>query len=597
MAQRERSLIVITSIRPSLSQTKTEVQMTPRFCKHAVLMAAVCLIGAAGDPPPMPQAASLRTACPGLAGRTVPAGSLGLPSGDAVLASATLVAAAPQRMAGAGAVPATPEFCKVLGTIAPLDPRAQMINFEVNLPIVWNGKALQYGGGGYNGTLTTGMTPLRDAAPGDALPLMRGYVTLGTDSGHQASSFPANSIGQFALNDEMLLNYGYAAYKKVRDVASVVMSGYYGRAADKFYYFGGSEGGREGLTMAQRFPLDFDGIVSVVPVLQLSMLFQSYIPHVVPQFQGGWLSPAKISMLAKFVAKSCDELDGIADGVVSNYLACPAHVDLQALRCSGGGDAGDTCLSDAQIATVSSVHSPYASTRPLANGVSAYPQWLYGNEVTPEPAASTMTRWVRGTAPPTIGVDAATASQQWLYGANAVKFIIARNPELDASTYRPDDYVDRVQAVSAILDSVNPDLSAYFAHGGKLIMRENMADLAQSPLVGINYLQSVRVRLGEDVVSRSVRLYVSPGSTHTGNATSVLDGSPVPTSVDLLNHLDHWVTTGEPPPDALVQVVQTAAPPFTVQASRPMCLYPLYPHYNGGDRVKAESYACVMSSR
>jgi pimeloyl-ACP methyl ester carboxylesterase len=100
------------------------------------------------------------------------------------------------------------------------------------------------------------------------------------------------------------------------------------------YYFGGSEGGREGLTMAQRFPADYDGIVSVVPVVQLSMLFQSYVPHQLPQFGGGWLSPAKVATLARFVSDACDALDGIADGVVSNYLACPARVNLQALRCA-----------------------------------------------------------------------------------------------------------------------------------------------------------------------------------------------------------------------------------------------------------------------
>src|SRR5678815_3179990 len=113
-------------------------------------------------------------------------------------------------------------YCRVLGTIAPVDPAAQLINFQVNLPTSWNGKALQYGGGGFNGTLVTGLAPLRDAAPGDPLPLTRGYVTLGTDSGHQASAFAASELGTFALNDEMLTNFAYASYKKLKDVLSLI---------------------------------------------------------------------------------------------------------------------------------------------------------------------------------------------------------------------------------------------------------------------------------------------------------------------------------------------------------------------------------------
>jgi len=174
-------------------------------------------LGRAEDGPVAPAGAEqLKTACPKLAGRVIPAASIGLPSGDASIASATLVAAS-----AAAVAPATPDFCKVLGSIAPIDPAAQLINFQINLPIAWNRKAVQYGGGGYNGVLITALAPLRDAAPDDPLPLARGYVTFGTDSGHQATAFAPNSIAQFGLNDEMLLNYAYASYKKVKDVSEI----------------------------------------------------------------------------------------------------------------------------------------------------------------------------------------------------------------------------------------------------------------------------------------------------------------------------------------------------------------------------------------
>ncbi|MGK9166650.1 tannase/feruloyl esterase family alpha/beta hydrolase [Inquilinus limosus] len=563
-----------------------------RFCSVAAI---VLVVGTAQAQTDVPGADELKAACPGLAGQAVPPSAIGLPSGPAAIVSATFVPAAPQSVSDGKTVLATPDYCKVLGAIAPVDPAAQPINFQVNLPIAWNGKALQYGGGGYNGTLITGLAPLRDAAPGDPLPLTRGYATLGTDSGHQASAFAPDRIGAFGLNDEMLINYGYASYKKVRDVAVTVMRSFYRRGPSRLYYFGGSEGGREGLTMAQRFPADYDGVVSVVPVVQLSMLFQSYIPHQRPQLRSGWMGPDKVVTLARFVSDACDALDGLADGVVNNYLACPAHVDLQKLRCPDGADAGSHCLSDAQIETVSAVHSPYTLPFSVANGLATYPQWLYGNETTPDPRNATMTRWVTGTAAPTVAVDPSSAAQQWLYGANFVRFFVAKDPDFDPSRFDPKDFQSRLQQVSEIIDSSNPDLSAFFARGGKLIIRENLGDLAQSPLAGINYFSAVIAKLGHETVETSARLYVSPASTHTGPAVSVTDGTPVPTMVDLLDPLDRWVTAGEPPADALIQTVKTAVPPFDVLAARPMCRYPKYPRYVGGDKLSAASYVCAPS--
>ncbi|MBT2325483.1 tannase/feruloyl esterase family alpha/beta hydrolase [Variovorax paradoxus] len=567
-----------------------------RACAIAVAALSLCMAACSSRHSLVaPVAADLKGACAALKDQTIAHALIGLPSGNASITAASFVPASEWTASGSRTRPAMPDYCQVLGSIAPVDPAAQRINFQVNLPSAWNRKVLQYGGGGYNGILTTGLAPLRDAAPDDLLPLTRGYVTLGTDSGHQASAFAANSIGQFGMNEEMLVNYGYASYKKTRDVAVALMRIYYAQAPAKVYYFGGSEGGREGLTMAQRFPNDYDGVVSVVPVVQLSMLFQSYIPRTVPQFSGGWMNPAKVRTLAKFVSDRCDALDGVADGVVSNYLACQPRIDLQALRCNAGADAGDDCLSDAQIAMVRSVHSPNVFPFPLANGLMSYPQWFYGNETTPDPVNTTMTRWVTGTANPTEPSNAATASQYWLYGSNFVKFFVARDADFDVRTYDPANFKARVQQVSEIIDSTNPDLSVFFARGGKLIMRENMSDLAQSPQAGINYFASVAARLGQSTVERSARLYVSPASTHTGHASSVTDGSAVPTMVDLLDPLDKWATTGVAPADALVQTVKAPVSPFTLLASRPMCRYPHYPHFKGGERSLDASYTCVPS--
>ena len=567
--------------------------MPMRALNSLLLIAASVALAACSHAPSVKQP---EIACSALVGRSIPAASIGLPSGPAAVRSATLTAAVPEFVNGNSVTPSAPEYCKVLGSVAPRDPNAQAINFQVNLPVQWNGKALQYGGGGFNGTLITGLAPLRDAAPGDPLPIARGYATFGTDSGHQASASPASEPGAFALNDEMLENFAYASYKKVRDVAVELTRQFYGRLPGQLYYFGGSEGGREGLTMAQRFPADYDGIVSVVPVINWTGLFHAFVRNELPQFDD-WLDAAKAPLIAKATADACDALDGLVDGVVNNYVACQQRVNLQLLRCPNGTDAGPQCLSDAELALMRAIHSPYTFSFPLANGISTYPQWLYGHEDSLDGAsAPSLVRWVTGSAAPTVPPNASAAATQWLYGSNWVRYAIARDANFDVRTYRPESFAARVQQTSALIDSTNPDLSAFFARGGKLIIRENAADRAQSPLMGIAYYQAVVARFGQAAVDRSVRLYVSPSSTHTGNARTATDKVAIPTMADLLDPLDRWVSAQAAPADAIVQTSKAGVPPFAVVAARPMCRYPGYPHYIGGDKSMATSYECRVSA-
>ncbi|KQX30091.1 hypothetical protein ASD05_08290 [Variovorax sp. Root434] len=568
----------------------TMPHFTLRAFAHAALAAAGLSLTACGTVPPT--AEQLATSCASLARHVIEPGAIGLPSGRASVTSAVLAPATAGADNAGAFVPALPRFCKVTGTIASRDPAAQVINFQLNLPTEWNGKALQYGGGGFNGVLITGLAPLRDAAPGDPLPIARGYATFGQDSGHQASAFPPGEPGAFALNDEMLENFAFASYKKVKDAAVDLMRAYYARPPQRTYYFGGSEGGREGMMMAQRFPADYDGIVSVVPVINWTGLFHAFVRNQVPQHDD-WLQAGKVPLIAKATSDACDALDGLADGVVNNYMACQARVDLQALRCPGGGDAGLQCLSDAQLRLVRGIHSPYVFPFPIANGLTTYPQWLYGHEDSLDgPSALNMVRWVSGTAAPIAPPDAARHSTQWIYGSNWIRYAVARDKDYDVRRYRPQEFQAQVQKTSAMIDATDPDLSAFFARGGKLIVRENAADRAQSPLMGIQYHGALVARMGAPAVERSVRLYVSPGSTHSGNSRAVGGGAPVPTMVDLLDPLDRWVSTGAAPADALVQTVNAPLPPFAVQASRPMCRYPAYPHYAGGDRMQASSYQC-----
>jgi pimeloyl-ACP methyl ester carboxylesterase len=436
------------------------------------------------------------------------------------------------------------------------------------------------------------LTPLRDAAPTDALPLARGYVTFGTDSGHKVSDYPAGEPGAFAMNDEMLENFAYASYKKVKDVAVSTMRSLYGSKPTKVYYFGGSEGGREGLAMAQRFPADFDGVVSVVPVVNWTGLFHAFVRNQQPLLNGGF-SAAKVPLIAKATNDACDGLDGLLDGVVNNYQACQGKVNLKSLRCPEGADAGLHCLSDKELTVLDLLHTPTTFPFPLANGLTSYPAWWYGHEDSLDgPSVPSFVRWVSGRAAPAVPPDAASTSTHWLYGSSWIRYAILRDALGDVGWYDPTAHQQRIQQTSALMDASDPDLRAFFSRGGKLIIRENAGDRAQSPQMGIDYFSAMVSAVGQANAQASARLYVSPASTHSGNAQSLTTKASVPTMADLLDVLDAWATQGKVPPDSIVQTSHAGQAPFAVQASRPMCRFPAYPHYVGGPTQIAASYVC-----
>jgi hypothetical protein len=208
------------------------------------------------------RAENSREACDSLTSSKIPAASIGLPTSGATIDSATLIPAeAPDNANGS--------YCKVLGSIHPVDPLAPDIRFEVNLPDDWNGKALHYGGGGYDGNLITGLTITRFAMPGSPTPLRRGYVTFGSDSGHQS---PSVADGSFAMKAEALVNFGGAQLKKTHDVAIQLILRRYGAGPSRTYFFGNSQGGHEGFIVIQRWPQDYDGVVSIHPVYDFTAL-------------------------------------------------------------------------------------------------------------------------------------------------------------------------------------------------------------------------------------------------------------------------------------------------------------------------------------
>jgi Tannase and feruloyl esterase len=546
-------------------------------------------------PPPLPPPAALlsgpgaQAACEALKGLRIEAARIvwpGLTTGAATVDSASWLAATPLAVAERGPTPAAtitpalPQHCQVKGSIAPVDPAAEPIQFQVNLPADWNGRSVQFGGGGFNGVLIDGRS-LVPAAPFDQPgPLAQGYVTVGTDSGHQNK--PGVSPMAFALNAEMLANFAHAAYPKVRNVALALMQQAYGRAPAKQYFVGSSEGGREGLTMAQRYPAAFDGIFSRVPVINWTGLQFAGVRNGAATFDGGWMNAAQVKLVHDAQLAACDTLDGLADKVIANIEACRQAFNPSKLLCTSGA-APDTCLAPAQVRAIQTLRSPYTLPFALANGVTVYPGGSLGGEDTLAygPTGGWRAWWV-GSAPPQVPPVPANGIG-WVYGAGAVQFFYAGNAHTDPREITPQNTAARVREISALMDSTNPDLSAFAARGGKLIVLENMADYAQSPYAGIQYVQTVRSSMG-DRTPGFLRLYTAPGVDHVGTGAPAL--------VNMLGALSNWVEKGQAPTD-LQLAEQNAKPPFAVQRTRPLCEWPLWPRYAGGDPNLAASFACT----
>jgi feruloyl esterase len=553
----------------------------------ALAGALALLAGCAEVPKSTPIGSKPLEFCSGLVGQVIPAAHIGLPSGDATIDQATLVGASDLTMAtdraptpAGNIVPAKPRRCEVLGHIAPRDPQAPPIRFQVNLPTAWNGRSVQYGGGGFNGVLISGEGLLPAARYDQPSPLGLGYVTYGTDSGHQAK--PGEPPQAFALNDEALLNFSHASYKKVRDVAVALMKLAYSRGPQKMYFVGSSEGGREGLTMAQRYPKDFNGIFSRVPVIHWTGLQHAGLRDGLALTNGGWINPAQVKLVNDAVLAACDAADGVADGLVSDPVGCRQRFDVTKLRCTGA--AADTCLTDAQIRAVQTLHSRLDLGVELANGLTSYPGRGPSGEGIPSfgPTGGWQAWWTGSAAPtfppvPQNGIA-------WFYGAGAIQYFYARDPKADLRTYRIQDHLPRVREISALMDSTNPDLSAFHAAGGKLILLEDLGDYAQSPYAGIEYHQSVVQKMGRDTVASFFKLYTAPNVDHVGTGG--------PANADFFPALVAWVEQGQAPA-GLTLVEQEATPPFAVKRSRPACEWPGVPRYRGGDANTAASFACA----
>ena len=565
-----------------------------------LLATAAAVLAVAGCASTVPAPPSTPTACADLNGLVIKAQAIGLPTTGAVVTSAAVVPAA-----GAG-VAAVAEYCKVLGDINPVDPAAPKIKFQVNLPANWNGKALMFGGGGYNGVLTTGLGNVPAGPTDKPAPLARGYATFGSDSGHQANANGTRD-GTFGANDEALKNFASDAIKKTRDAAINIIQTRYAARAQKTYFAGGSTGGREALFAVQNFPQDFDGAIVLYPAWNAAALDLQFgrIARELAK-PGAYPNRAKRKALYDAALQACDELDGAKDGLISNTSACnaafnpsTAMLGNQTLRCVSGVDTGDTCLSDAQIAGYNVTNTALTLPYTLASGETTYPGFNtwgtdFGNPsasplqptvltlalgteqpANPMPAVKPATTTTIATSPP----YGSTFWDQW------VKYFVTRDAgfnSLSLDPQNPGKWQERIVQLTALQDTNKTDLSAFASRGGKILMAHGSHDALVSTRATQQYWQRIRAGMGTAQVDSFARYYEIPGYGHA--VSSVFNAA-----WDSLTTLENWVEKGIAPPPQTV--ADTAGVPGR---TRPLCDYPGYARYKGtGDINLAVSYSCV----
>jgi hypothetical protein len=405
----------------------------------------------------------------------------------------------------------------------------------------------------------------------------------------------------WAVNDEAIKNLGYMQMKKTHDAAMVIMERVYGERPRFNYYFGSSQGGREALTVAQRYPADYDGIVADVPILSFSTLMLApELIRIHEKPQANWVPRSKVNAIRAEFIRQCDKLDGLEDGIINNYMAARALFDVStgpadknpwaALRGPDGTDPdpSDTSasakLSDGQISTLKFTYSRYKFATPLANGVTSFGMWVPNTD----PSGSGLIADTRYRGQEGAAENAPMHSHLGVLGVTG--FLMK---DLQGN---PLDYVEggkwnqRRIEISEWLDSTNPDLTAFYRRGGKMIVTIGTNDTLASPGAQLDYYQTVIDKMGQDQVDAFARLFVIPqgghglsGSSHTVNgAGQTIPATPVPNQFDKRGLIESWVEKNEVPGKTLVVTAGGR--------SLPLCSYPNYPKYVSGPPESADSY-------
>jgi hypothetical protein len=439
---------------------------------------------------------------------------------------------------------------------------------ELRLPLEWNGRLLVQGGGGLNGVLN----PALGQVSGAPSALQRGFAVVSNDGGHRGRN---NIDSRFAADQKAKLDFAYQAVASATRTAKDTIGDYYGRAPDYSYFMGCSTGGREAMMAAERLPLEFDGIVAGNASWNLTRVALNQVwslqtvNRIAPRDASGKpllheaFSDAQLQAVAAGVTEACDALDGLADGMITDFKAC--RFDPAALTCgASGAPAAGQCLSEEQVVGLKDIvggardsngNSLYGAT-PYDTGI-ALPAWrgMHLGSATGAPANAGLGR-------DTLRLFAMTP----------------QNPDLDPLSFDFDTALAVTAETAAINDPVARLHSSFAGHGGKLIVYHGLSDQAMwaGPLISWYEALLPATATGPQDWAR---LFMVPGMTHCGGGQST-------DQFDMLTAIQQWVEDDKAP-DSIV--AKGAAFPDT---TRPLCPYPQVARYDGGDVKDAESFSC-----
>jgi hypothetical protein len=540
-------------------KTVTESRHSTRRVLNTFLLSSVAFYAG-------PAAAA--ATCAGLAG------SLSLPNTTITLAQSYT---AGQTVTGTTVAPAG--LCRVAGTVQPSSD--SNIHFEVWIPTdgSWNGKYEQLGNGGFAGAISLS---------GIANAVSRGYAAAATDDG---TAGPPRGAINFVGHPDVQIDFGNRAIKVTTDNSKAVIAALMGANPRHSYFNGCSDGGREALMEAQRYPDDFDGIIAGSPandwagLLGGSFLWDMQALLNGPQTGGvpdGYIPPASLSLLTTPALAQCVGKDGgvPTDTFLSDPRGC--HFDPKVAQCKNGQDPG-TCLTPAQVEAARKIYEGAH-----ANGELLFPGYEPGGEA----VAADWPSWLVGTSSTSPGSQNGFAMGFWcdqVLGNASCNYL---GIDLDAQ------FKAAAKAVAPIVSSIDTNLRPFEHHGGKLIQYAGWADTAIAPENGLNYYRAVEREMGD--AHHFYRVFMVPGMAHCsggngpnafGNGTS--NGPVIDADHDLVKALERWVEQGVAP-DKIIATHYVNNTPPAIQFQRPLCPYPQRGAYIGtGDPNQASSFKCV----
>jgi feruloyl esterase len=494
---------------------------------------------------------------------------------EARITSAELQAAGPFTIPpefGPATTVQLPSFCRIQGVLGPTAD--SHIAFEVWLPADnWSGRFQGVGNGGFAGNIPYS---------GLVSALRNGDAAAASDTGHSAGGTDASwAKGHW----EKVVDFGWRAVHLTAVAGKALATAFYGAMPRNAYFVSCSNGGRQGLMEAQRFPDDYDGIIAGAPAYKWTGLFTGFV------WNAQWLSrpgaaipAAKTPAIASAVLAQCDKLDGLADGLLSDPRQC--NFDPAALRCTAGET--DTCLTDPQIASLRAIYQGPQTPQ----GKQIYFGFPPGGESVPGSAG--WDAWIFGIAP--------GASVQNAFGSNFVKYLVGARDDWTPAAFDFGPDFDEVEArTAATLNATDPDLSRFAARGGKLILFHGWSDAAIPAQGTIAYHDAVTSAMGADRADSFMRTFMVPGMHHCAAGAGPSEfgqGGPSPENRDpatsLTAALQAWVEGGRAPERVIArQAPVPDEPAGAVVRTGLICAYPQRAVLTaGGDPLRAESYQC-----